>query len=190
MSDGHVIAVAAVFQAFLLAVNAVLIFWYLWETRKLRQAAEAQVTASQSQISAAYDQVEAMRHQTAVAQAQLEAQIRPALTVSGRAATLLIVNIGNGPALNLQLVKGRTQTILPGSSRVETNFGMRVKGCCVAPGESQAKDTNEAVGSIGQLRGEDLQLVYESLSGKKYVSIIEFDGPGNPCKTTLYVPPN
>jgi len=176
------------FQNFLLTVNAVLIACYLWETRKLRKAAEAQVTKSQSQISAAYEQVEEMRHETAVAQAQLEAQIRPALAVSGRVATLQIVKISNGPTLNLQLVKGRTQTILPASSRVETNFGMRVKGCCVAPGESQAKDTNEPVGSIGQIRGEDLQLVYKSLSGKKYVSLIEFDGPGNPCKPTLYAP--
>jgi hypothetical protein len=188
MNDQHVLALTAIVQIVLLAVNAALIAWYLWETRKLRRAAEDQVTKSQSQASAAYEQVEAMRHQAAIAQDQREAQIRPALTVSGKSATLLVVNIGNGPALNLQLVKGRRQTVLPASSRIETNFGMRVKGSFVAPGESQAKDTNEKVGSIGQLDGEDLQLVYESLSGKKYVSIVEFDGPGNPCKTTFHFP--
>jgi hypothetical protein len=65
---------------------------------------------------------------------------------------------------------------------------MRLRGSFVAPGESEAKDTNEKVGAIGQLGGEDLQLIYESLSGKRYVSIIKFEGPGNPCKTTLLIP--
>jgi hypothetical protein len=119
---------------------------------------------------------------------KLEAQIRPALTVSGQGTTLWVVNIGNGPALNLQLVKGRNQTLLPATSRVETTFGFRLNGSFVVPGEAQAKDTNEKIGSLGQLQGEDLQLVYESLSGKKYISLIEFDGPGNPCKTTLHIP--
>jgi hypothetical protein len=186
MNDQHVIACAMIFQDVLLLINAVLIAWYLWETHRLRQAGEDQVTKSQRKISATYEQVEAMRQQVAIAQDQREAQIRPALTVIGKGATLWVVNIGSGPALNLQLVKGKNQTVLAASSSVVTTFGMRVKGSCVASGESQ--DTNETVGSIGQLSGEDLQLVYESLSGKKYVSIIEFDGPGNPCKTKLHIP--
>src|SRR4029077_13103852 len=154
--------------------------------RKLRLAAEEQGTKSQIQASAAYEQVEAMHQQSAIALEQREAQIRPALTVSGRSSTLVIVNIGSGPALNLQLVKGRNQTVLPASSKVETTFGFPLKGSFVEPGESQAKDTNERIGSHGQIEGEDLQLVYESLSGKKYISLIEFDGRGNPRKTTFH----
>jgi hypothetical protein len=63
MSDQHVIACAMIFQDVLLLINAGLIAWYLWETHKLRLAAEDQVTKSQSQISATYEQVEAMRQQ-------------------------------------------------------------------------------------------------------------------------------
>jgi hypothetical protein len=188
MNDQHVIAYAMIFQDVLLAISAALIAWYLWETRKLRQAAEDQVTKSQSQISAAYEQVEAIRHQAAIAQSQLEAQIRPALTLIGNNNSLLILNVGSGPALNLQLVKGRNQTVLSASAPVTTTFGIRAKGSCIAP--SHTVDTGASVGSIGQISGEDVQLVYESLSGKKYVSMIEFDGPGNPCKTTLYVARN
>ncbi len=173
MNDQHIIACATIFQDVLLLINAVLIAWYLWETHGLRLAGDKQVKATAQQF--------------AMAQEQLEAQIRPALTMSGGAATLLVVNVGSGPALNLQLAKGKNQAVLPASFKIETNFGMRVKGSCVAPGGSQAKDTNESVGSWGQLVGEDVQLVYESLSGKRYASIIEFAG-GNPCKTRLYVP--
>jgi ABC-type sugar transport system ATPase subunit len=111
-----------IFQDVLLAVNAALIAWYLWETRKLRLAAEDQVTKSQSQISATHEQVEAMRQQVAIAQDQREAQIRPALTVIGKGATLWVVNIGNGPALNLQLVRGKNQTVLPVSSRSVSEY--------------------------------------------------------------------
>lgn len=189
MNDQHVIAITTIVQDVLLAVNAVLIAWYLWETRKLRQAAQEQVAQSQRQLSAAHEQLEVMRQQVAISQRQSETQIRPALTVTGKSATLHVVNVGSGPALNLQLIKGRNQTVLPTQSTAVTNFGMRLKGACVAPGEAQAKDAGVPVGSIGQLTGEDLQLVYESLSGKKYVSMIEFDGPGNPCKTTLHVFP-
>lgn len=189
MNDQHVIALAAIIQCVLLFANAFLIAWYLLETRRLRKAAQDQVAKSQNQISAAYEQVEALQRQTAIAQYQLEAQVRPALTVIRRGTTLHVVNIGNGPALNLQLVRGRDQTVFSASAKVDTNFGPMVRGSCIAPGESQAKDTYEPC-SIGQIRGEDLQLVYESLSGKRYISMIEFDGTGNPCRTMLYATSN
>ena len=175
---GH-FAPAMTFQNLLLLANLVLIAWYLVETRKLREAAEHQVRKS-------HEQLVAMQRQVVIARDQQEAQIRPALTVIGVNNSLLIQNIGSGPALNLQLVKGREQSVFLAASKVDTNFGNRAKGCCVAPGQTQ--DTGASVGSIGQLRGEDLQLVYESLSGNRYISMIEFDGPGNPCRTTLHVP--
>jgi|HubBroStandDraft_1064217.scaffolds.fasta_scaffold58433_3 hypothetical protein len=191
MNDQHVVACAMIFQDILLTANVLLITWYLWETRELRRAAQAQVTKSQSQISATHEQVEVMRRQVTIAQDQLEAQIRPALTLAGKGATFWVVNIGNGSALNLQLVKGRSQTpYLSASSKVDSNFGRRIKGICVAPGDSQAKDTYELIGSFGQVNGEDVQLVYESLSGKRYISMIDFDGTGSPCKTTLHISQN
>jgi len=58
MNDQHVTAIATFFQDGLLFVNAGLIAGYLFETRKLRPAAEEQVAKSQSQASAAYEQVE------------------------------------------------------------------------------------------------------------------------------------
>jgi len=187
MNDGHVVAITAIIQCLLLFANAFLVFRYLVETRKLRKAAEDQVTKSQSQTSAAYDQVEAMRHQTAVAQAQLEAQIRPALTVTVLNGYLCVTSVGNGPALNLHIVKGRSQTVFSSTAKVETNFGKSLEGACIATGEPP-KSMNEVFGAVGQLEGEDLQLVYESLSAKRYISMVKFDGPGNPRKTTLYVP--
>ena len=57
----------------------------------------------------------------------------------------------------------------------------------ISPGESQAKDTGERIGSYGQLRGEELQLIYESLSRRKYASVIGFDGGGYPRTTRLIV---
>lgn len=84
-----------------------------------------------------------MRQQVAISQDQSEAQIRAALTLTGKAATLQVVNVGSGPALNLRLVNGQNQTVFQAQARVDTNFGMRVKGDCIAPGEAHAKATNE-----------------------------------------------
>jgi len=45
MNEAHVVAVATIFQCFLLFANACLFVWYLTETRMMRKAAERQAEA-------------------------------------------------------------------------------------------------------------------------------------------------
>jgi len=66
-------------QALLLLANLLVVGWYLLETRKLRIAAQRQLTVSQN---------------------QLEAQIRPALELIVQAGQLWFENLGTGPALD------------------------------------------------------------------------------------------
>lgn len=56
-------------------------------------------------------------------EAQLEAQIRPALTVGSKGAGLGMFNVGNGAALNLQIVRTKGEEI---DWAAKTNFGMRL----------------------------------------------------------------
>jgi hypothetical protein len=132
MNDQHITAIATIVQDVLLSLSAVLIGWYLWETRKMRQAAEEQVRESQELVKASHDQlavgqrqveaslqqVEAAQkqlhvsqEQVAISQSEAEAQISPALVVaiSNEVAPngttlqrMLIRNVGSGPALNLR----------------------------------------------------------------------------------------
>ncbi|MGA7795345.1 MAG: hypothetical protein WCA19_20080 [Candidatus Acidiferrales bacterium] len=81
MNDQHIIAIATIVQDCLLLASAFLIAWYLYETRKMRKAAEEQVKESQALVVAAQKQLDAGREQTAIAQEQLEGQIRPAIVV-------------------------------------------------------------------------------------------------------------
>ena len=43
MNDQHIIVIATIAQDCLLLASAILIAWYLFETKKMRKAAEAQV---------------------------------------------------------------------------------------------------------------------------------------------------
>ena len=77
MNYQNVMLAGTIVQDILLLASAILIGLYLYETYRMRVAAEA----------------------------QLEAQIRPAVAVRVRNApeSLLLVNVGKGPALNLTL---------------------------------------------------------------------------------------
>ena len=55
MNDQHVTAIAIIVQDMLLFLSAILIGWYLWETRKMRQAAEKQVGETQALVRASLD---------------------------------------------------------------------------------------------------------------------------------------
>lgn len=140
----------------LLAINAVFFWIYLQETKKIRIASEA----------------------------QFEAQIRPALTVVvngiGSLGTLCVSNVGSGAALNLRLVRTKEGF----DWEAESNFGNRVRGAGVAVG--QDLDTGEKVGFVGPLIGERLHLIYESLSGKLYASIVTFEGNGQPARVDFF----
>jgi hypothetical protein len=144
-----VAALAAVGQVLVLIATALFVWWYLQETAELRRTA----------------------------QQQLEAQIRPALTVvSPDGQSLLVSNIGSGAALNLRLVRTAVESL---DWEAESNFGDWAKELAVAV--DQVVDTGSVVGSIGNLKGEHLQLIYEGLSGKIYASVVRFnEGTGQP----------
>ncbi|MGA8150433.1 MAG: hypothetical protein WB952_05745 [Terriglobales bacterium] len=98
VNDQHITAIATIAQDVLLFLSASLIGWYLWETRKMRKAAEGQVIKSQDLVEAAQRQVDASLE-------QVEAGSRPAVVAKagpGSLAAPFLVNIGNGPAIELK----------------------------------------------------------------------------------------
>jgi hypothetical protein len=150
-----VAAIAAVGQVVVLIATAVFVWRYLQETAQLRRTAQQQV---------------------ALGNEQLEAQIRPALTITVYlAGSLCVSNIGSGAALNLRLVRTKVESV---DWEAKSNFGASAMGAAVAVG--QLVDAGSAPGSVGSLRGEHLHLIYESLSGKVYASIVTFNGIGQP----------
>jgi hypothetical protein len=150
-----VAAFAQIGQVIVLILTAVFVWKYLQETAALRRTAQEQV---------------------GLANEQLEAQIRPALTVTvDLAGSLCVSNIGSGTALNLRLVRTKVETV---DWEAKSNFGAPAMGAAVAVG--QLVGMGSAPGSIGNLRGENLHLIYESLSGKGYASIVTFNGIGQP----------
>lgn len=216
MNDQHITAIATIVQDVLLSLSAVLIGWYLWETRKMRQAAEEQVHESQKLVKASHDQlavgqrqvdaslkqVEAARkqlhvsqEQVAISQAEAEAQISPALVlaISNEVAPngtllqrMLIRNVGSGPGLNLRKyeVDGNADLIWAGNSKPAWDL----EGCFVPVRHSPADPAYPEDWRISRdaFTGDQrkvLHLVYQSLSGKDYASIVEFDVRGRPDKT-------
>ena len=215
MNDQHVTAIAIIVQDMLLFLSAILIGWYLWETRKMRQAAEKQVgetqalvrasldqiTLGQRQVDASLAQVEAAQEQLEVSQGQLaislseaEAQVRPVLVVAisselapdGTAIPRIVIrNVGKGPALNLRKyeVQGDTPIIWSGNSvprwELEGSF---------VPTQHTADPAGPVDWKISRVdftgsNRKKLHLVYQSLSGKEYASIIEFSVAGQPLRT-------
>jgi hypothetical protein len=77
--------------------------------------------------------------------------------------------------LNLRLVRTTDKSIDWGA---KSNFGASAMGAAVAVGG--VADTASPPGSVGTIKGEHRHLVYESLSGKTYASIVTFEGDGRP----------
>jgi hypothetical protein len=140
-------AIAAVGQLVVLFATAWFVWRYLQETTELRR----------------------------IAQQQLEAQIRPALTLVSIGGVLYVSNVGSGAGLNLRLVKTKAEAV---DWKAKTNFGAGATGAAVAVGEPV--NTFIATGSYGSINSERLHLIYESLSGNAYASIITFEGNGQP----------
>jgi hypothetical protein len=45
--------------------------------------------------------------------------------------------------------------------------------------------TGEMIGNIGTLKGERLHLIYQSLSGEAYATVVMFEGNGQPSSVTF-----
>lgn len=117
MNYQAVTAVATVVQDLLLLVSAVLIYWYLYETRRMRKAAEEQVAESQALVKASEE--------------QLEGQIKPAIVVRvQQQRAVQLVNIGSGPALHVEL-----SAVLRGSLTKDQMEGFGKDETQVAPSE-------------------------------------------------------
>ena len=169
-------AVATVIQDVLLLVSAFLIGWYLYETRMMRKAAEEQVTESQALVKASEE--------------QFEAQIRPAVAVRVRLPpeSLLVVNVGKGPALDL--IMSPAERGAEGSMKwaeLET-FGANI-GFIAAGSDDFTGIRTQAIGGVGGavLNGRSLQCQYKSLSGRTYWTVVDFDhATGNSVESTRF----
>jgi hypothetical protein len=142
-------------QVVLLAVNAGLVYWYVKVTQGI--------------------------HRTS--QAQLEAQIRPALVIRAY-GTLRISNVGAGAAINLKLVQANAGDPIVWKNH-QAGPETRLDGRAVASGgQSNEEDSGFPVDHFRS--GQALHLLYESLSGKLYASVVQFND-GGPIRTTLAI---
>jgi hypothetical protein len=170
-------AIATVVQDFLLLVSAALIGWYLYETRRMRMAAERQVTESQALVRASDE--------------QLEAQIRPAIAVQVRnpPESLLLVNVGKGPALNLTLSPAERGA--DGARRAANIERFNVPVTFIAAGVDSLSgirtQQHPGLGGVPVLNGRSLQCQYTSLSGRTYWTVVDFDhATGNNVESTRF----
>jgi len=197
VNDQHVTPVATLVQDALLLLSAVLIFWYLWETRKMRKAAQQQVdksqelveaaqrqidvgqkqvTASNSQANAAFQQLAAIRQQVALAQDQLEGQIRPALVARINQLGVELVNIGSGPALHVQLSPatrglGAHLAVQPFPEPHDRIAFLELKEVRQTILQCRA---NARYPGAPVLDGRSLQCTYKSLSGRIHYTVVDF----------------
>jgi hypothetical protein len=159
-----VTAVATVVQDLLLLVSAVLIYWYLYETRRMRKAAEEQVAESQALVKASEE--------------QLEGQIKPAIVVRVQERAVQLVNIGSGPALHVEL-----SAVLRGSLTKDQMEGFSFDRIAFLESR-QAVDTRVRTSFVQgtnpnpHLNGRSLRCEYKSLSGRCYFTVTDFDSEG------------
>jgi hypothetical protein len=172
-----VTAIATVVQDFLLLVSAFLIGWYLIETRKMRKAAEQQVTETQALVTASDEQA--------------EAQIRPAVAVQVRnpPESLLLVNVGKGPALNLTLSPAERGADGARSAANIERFNVPVTFIAAGGDSFSGVRTQQqpGLGGVPVLNGRSLQCQYTSLSGRTYWTVVDFDhATGNTVENTRF----
>jgi hypothetical protein len=171
-----IMVIATVAQDFLLLASAVLIGWYLVETRRMRIAAEKQVAESQRLVKASDE--------------QLEAQITPAIAVQVRGApqSLLLVNVGKGPALNI--VVSPAERGANGSRECSNRERFDVPITFLsAGGDGETGIRTQRIAGAGGivLDGRSLQCQYTSLSGQTYWTVVDFDhASGNTVESTRF----
>jgi hypothetical protein len=155
VNDQHIIAIATIVQNFLLLASAVLIAWYLHETRKMRKAAEAQV----------------------------EAAFRPAVIVWHEGSleeSPTLENIGNGPAMEVSWTMSDSNffgnfAFLPQDQRRQ--LGM--------PGMKPVYEAGSRAESSGRSNVVYIKCSYRSLSGKHYFSTSTFSSDSPRFVTTF-----
>jgi hypothetical protein len=129
----------------LLAVNAVLVWSYLCETRKIRITNEA----------------------------QLEAQMMPAVVVhpDTRDRNIALVNVGKGPALHIKLsATERGSARKRDLDRMDDDIVFLQPGAQPLPTSIRTEGAG-----INVLSGKSLQCEYTSLSGRTYWTVIDFN---------------
>jgi hypothetical protein len=147
MNDPGRATLWAALQAELLILSAVLVAWYLYETRKMRQAAEDQVRESQALERAS--------------QEQLEAQFRPAIAVFYRGNVIL------SPAERGSIGK-------PDLDRLQDDIPFIEAGEEVG---TSIRPRDIGMPGVPVLNGRSLQCQYKSLSGRTYWTVVDFDKP-------------
>ena len=158
-------------------VTARFVWRYLDETQKMRKAAQEQLKASWRQVAVAND--------------QLEAQIRPAVasdvSFSGGVYLLKVTNVGKGVAISLRFSSTRKGSA--GDGRLPSLVDWRIG--FLEPGEDRPtsirthyRPGEEVAPGTQNLQG--VQCEYKSLSGRTYYTVVDFGAEGKSVEDTRF----
>jgi hypothetical protein len=175
-------ALAGFLQVVVLSVTAYFVWKYLKATQELGKSSRDQVLESHKLVEAAQEQLAVSQEQIRIALEESEAQMRPAIGVSvdPHHQRLLAENVGSGPAFDLKLVS------VPAESPIQwdqpSNVNTILSGAVLGIGpQDSAKVCLPLVGGTTQ----ELQVMYKSLSGREYVSVVRFESHQRPIRTTV-----
>jgi hypothetical protein len=155
VNNQHIIAIATIVQDCLLLASAVLIACYLYETRKMRKAGEAQV----------------------------EAAFRPAVIVwhaGSLESSPTLENIGNGPAMEVSWALSDSDF----SGNVAFLQKDRREHLGI-PGMKPFYEAGARAESSGRSSLVSIKCSYRSLSGKRYFSTSTFSPDSSRFVTTF-----
>lgn len=144
--------VVSVLSLGVVGLTAYFVWRYLLETQRIREANEA----------------------------QLEAQIAPAIIVRSVVGVIELLNLGNGPALHVRLSaaeRGSTgnlnlDRLIDDIDFIEARGNARNTGILATPGVPETPRDKV-------LNGRSLQCQYLSLSGRTYWTVVDFDRADN-----------
>ena len=158
----------------ILAVTAFLVGWYAVATQKLVRTSQGQVQAAQAQLTALQNQLAVSQEQVRTSQKQIESQSKPAIVVRESSVTLdegvlQLVNIGNGPALNIDC-----WLKIPG---LEVDFDEKAPANESFPYVEARQAQNSAI-SNHVLANHVIHCCYQSVSGARYASVSYFTVKG------------
>ena len=154
----------------ILLLTAALVGWYALETRRLVRTSQGQVQVAQDQLKELEKQLSVSQEQVRTSQRQIESQSKPAIVVKESPATLdtsvlQLVNIGNGPALNVDC-----WLKVPG---LDVDFDEKAP-----PNESlpylEQRQVQDSEISNHVLASHVIHCRYQSISGARYASVSYF----------------